>query len=74
MKQTDIKTGEKYLFKSTIFDHKKHMVGQVFIVVKRIKGKKNTKAFHRNKRGKKPDKFLLCNGEYANPVELKLIE
>ena len=73
MKQNEIITGEKYLFKTTIDDAKKDMVGKEFIVVKTITGRKNNKAHFVNRRGKKPNKYLLDNGRYAKACELQNI-
>ena len=72
MKADEIIIGEKYLFVNNgNHEHKKEFHNQIGIVLKRIKGKSNTNSFHRNKRGKKPDKFLLDIGVYANPANLK---
>ena len=71
MKADEIIIGEKYLFVNNgNHEHKKEFHNQIGIVLKRIKGKSNTNSFHRNKRGKKPDKFLLDIGVYANPANL----
>ena len=73
MKQNEIITGGKYLFKTTIDDTKKDMVGKEFRVVETITGRKNNKAFFVNRRGKKPNKYLLDNGRYAKACELQNI-
>ena len=72
MKQDEILIGQKYLFLNNgNIDHKKPFHNKEAVVLKRIKGKTNKKAFHVNKRGKKPDKFLLDIGCYANASNLK---
>lgn len=74
MKQSEIIIGKQYLFVNNGgHAHKKEFHNKVGIVVKRIKGKENKKAFHVSQRGKKPDKFLLDIGVYANPANLKEI-
>ena len=74
MKQDEIKIGEEYLFVNNGHsEDKKDMHNKVFIVLNRIKGKCNHNAFHVSKRAKKPDKFLLDNGRYANASNLKEI-
>jgi hypothetical protein len=74
MKQDEVITGQKYLFVNNgNIEHKKEFYNQVATVLKRIKGKENKKAFHRNKRGKKPDKYWLDIGCYANASNLKLL-
>jgi len=73
MKASEIVIGEKYLFINNGHqEHKKQFNNQVATVIKRVKGKSNKNAFHVNKRSKKPDKFLLDIGIYANPANLKL--
>lgn len=74
MQTDEVVIGQKYLFVNNgNIDHKKEFHNQIGTVLKRIKGKSNTSAFHRNKRGKKPDKFWLDIGVYANPANLKNI-
>ena len=72
MKQDEIIIGGKYLFvNNRQIEHKKEFHNQEAIVIKRVKGKSDTKAFHRNRRAKKPDRFLLDLGIYANASNLK---
>jgi len=75
MKADEIIIGEKYLFLNNGgITHKQEFHNKVATVLKRIKGKSNKKAYHVNKRHKKPDKFLLDIGCYANPANLKIIK
>lgn len=72
MKQGEITIGKKYLFLNNgNIEHKKEFNNQIGTVLKRIKGSTDKKAYFRNKRGKKPDKFLLDIGVYANAANLK---
>lgn len=72
MKQDEIIVGGKYLFVNNgQKEHKKEFHNQEATVIKRVKGKSDTKAFHRNRRAKKPDRFLLDIGIYANASNLK---
>jgi len=74
MKQDEIIIGKKYLFLNNgNIEHKKEFNNKTGIVIKRIKGSSDKKAYFRNKRGKKPDKFLLDIGVYANAANLKEI-
>ena len=72
MKQNDIIIGNKYLFKCTDTLHKKDMIGKIF-TIKGIKKGKIKKSYWVNQRTKKPNRYLLCNGRYANAGELKQI-
>jgi len=75
MKQHEIVVGEKYLFVNNgQQEHKAAFHNTVATVISRIKGKANTKAFHRNRRAKKPDRFLLDIGIHANASNLKAID
>lgn len=72
MKQDEIIIGKKYLFLNNgNIEHKKEFNNKIGTVLKRIKGSADKKAYFRNKRGKKPDKFLLDIGVYANAANLK---
>lgn len=74
MRQEEIIIGKKYLFLNNgNIEHKKEFNNKTGIVIKRIKGRSDKKAYFRNKRGKKPDKFLLDIGVYANAANLKEI-
>jgi len=72
MKNHEIIVGEKYLFVNNgNLLHKKEFHNKEAIVLRKIKGKANKSAFHRNQRGKKPDKYWLDIGCYANASNLK---
>lgn len=74
MKQHEVIIGETYLFVNNGHqEDKKRFHNRICVVLKRVKGKEKTTEFHRNKRGKKPDKFLLDIGCYANAANLKQI-
>lgn len=72
MKQNDIIVGNKYFFKCTDILHKKDMIGKIF-TIKSIKKGNIKKHYFVNQRTKKPNKYLLCNGRYANAGELREI-
>ncbi len=75
MKTSEVVIGQDYLFVNNgQFEHKRQFNNQVVKVLKRIKGNSNKNAFHVNKRAKKPDKFLLDVGIYANAANLKPIQ
>ena len=72
MKQTEVVVGKRYLFLNNgNIEHKKEFNNKICTVVKRIKGRSDKKAYFRNRRGKKPDRFLLDLGIYANVANLK---
>jgi hypothetical protein len=75
MKTDEVIIGHQYLFLNNGgHEHKRQFHNQKATVLKKIKGNANKKAYFTNKRGKKPDKFLLDIGCYANPANLKLIK
>lgn len=74
MKQEEIIIGNQYLFVNNgQREDKAAFHNTLATVISRVKGKSNTKAFHRNRRAKKPDRFLLDIGIYANASNLKPI-
>lgn len=75
MKADEIIIGQQYLFLNNGgHEHKQQFHNQIGTVLKRVKGKPNTNAYFINKRCKKPDKFLLDIGCYANAANLKLLK
>lgn len=79
MKQTEIKTGESYLFARTDTVHKKDMVGTIVTVTGRRNGGDKPQ-YHGGVggvftgTGRKPKRFKLSNGRYANASELTEIK
>ena len=75
MKQEEIITGNSYLFASTDRPDKKWMVGTIVIVVGRKKGGKKISISNGIPyTSKKPMRFKLSNGSYANAANLKPID
>lgn len=74
MKQKDIVVGKSYLFYYTDTLHKKDMVGSVVTVVGSKLGSKSIN-YHSGivptGMSKKPKRYKLSNGRYANAGELK---
>lgn len=74
MKQADIIVGETYLFKKTIHDHKKDMVGSHVKVVGKKNGNKKVVISHYiSQDARAPMKFKLENGRWAAACELEKI-
>lgn len=71
MREHEVKSGESYLFANTDVEHRKNMVGTIVTVCGVLKGKDKTHYQHDN--GKKPNRFKLTNGQYANAGNLKPI-
>lgn len=74
MKQAEIKTGETYLFYHTCVEHRKFMVGKLVKVVGRRGGGKKYPSlpnYSMQNPGKRPIRFKLENGQYANAGELR---
>lgn len=72
MKQSEIKTGETYLFATTEHEHKKDMIGQHVTVEAVRKGKKRINK-HGLSLGIAPPKYKLSNGRYAKAAEMKAL-
>ena len=73
MKEKDIERGKSYLFKSTDVEHRKFMIGTIVTVSGVKKGKKCV--WYQGGiipiSGRKPKKFKLTNGHYANAANLQ---
>ena len=76
MKLKDVRIGETYLFYNTCVEHRKFMIRNfVKVIDKRGGGKKYPKIpnYSMEGIGKKPIRFKLDNGHYANAGELKWV-
>lgn len=72
MKQNEIIVGHKYVFVNNgKHEHKQPFTNQIVTVLNRTKGKVDRNAIFRNRKGKRPDRFLLDVGIYANAANLK---
>jgi hypothetical protein len=73
MKQNEIITGNSYLFANTDVEHRKNMIGTIVTVVSRKQGNKkpNFQGGMLTGIGKKPIRFKLSNGQWANAANLK---
>lgn len=73
MKQKDVKRGESYLFHHTDVPHRKFMEGTVVTVSGIKKGKETTIIAHGciPQPARKPTRFKLTNGQYANAGDLR---
>ncbi len=74
MKQLEIITGNSYLFYGTCVDHRKFMVGSVVKVIGKKGGgmkKPSVPNYSMQNPGKRPIRFKLENGSYANAGELR---
>jgi hypothetical protein len=73
MKQSEIKTGESYLFTRTDVENRKFMEGTIVTVCssKQRNKKPNIQSGIITGIGKKPKRFKLTNGHYANAANLQ---
>jgi len=74
MKQSEIIIGNTYLFHTTHVEHRKFMIGNlVKVIVKRNGGEKDPQLPNYSIQNpmKRPIRFKLSNGHYANAGELK---
>ncbi len=74
MKQSEVIIGNIYLFYNTCVLHRKFMVGTLVKVIgKRTGGKKypDFPNYSMHNPGKRPIRFKLNNGHYANAGEIK---
>lgn len=74
MKQSEIEIGHSYIFKCTDSLHKKDMIGTIVTIVSKTENNSNNKEYFKNRRYKKPIRFKLSNGRYANAGELTNIK
>lgn len=75
MRESEIKSGESYLFTGSSIEHRKFMNGTIVTVCGRKSGSVRTRQDCNGMTftGRTPKRFKLTNGQYANAGNLKAL-